>query len=152
MEYPTVPEKLRQFMDAGYAVGVITNQSTLESKKITLQQLKTKVEKVCTLLKCEPFFLIAGYHDVFRKPLRGSFQYLQGIVSVPLTAENCFFCGDMVGRECTELSSHSRKQLEKHQRCQFRAQLPHSGIRSRCPLQIHTAAPSDVDSVPQASL
>lgn len=115
MEYPTVPEKLRQFMDAGYAVGVITNQSTLESKKITLQQLKTKVEKVCTLLKCEPFFLIAGYHDVFRKPLRGSFQYLQGIVSVPLTAENCFFCGDMVGRECTELSSHSRKQLEKHQ-------------------------------------
>ena len=152
MEYPTVPEKLRQFMDAGYAVGVITNQSTLESKKITLQQLKTKVEKVCTLLKCEPFFLIAGYHDVFRKPLRGSFQYLQGIVSVPLTAENCFFCGDMVGRECTELSSHSSKRLEQHQRCQVRAQLPQAGIRSRCPLQIHTAAPSDVDSVPQASL
>lgn len=121
LEYPTVPDKLRQFVEAGYAVGVITNQSTLESKKNTLEQLKAKIEKVCVLLKCEPFFLIAGYHDVFRKPLCGSFQYLQGIVSVTLTAANCFYCGDMVGCEYDVWLLFSSKPLHTNKRCQLRA-------------------------------
>lgn len=121
LEYPTVPDKLRQFVEAGYAVGVITNQSTLESKKNTLEQLKAKIEKVCVLLKCEPFVLIAGYHDVFRKPLCGSFQYLQGIVSVTLTAANCFYCGDMVGCEYDVWLLFSSKPLHTNKRCQLRA-------------------------------
>lgn len=92
-----MPEKLRALQEAGYALFVVTNQAVLVNKKITLEMLKTKIEKVSALLGVDVVFLIAGYYDIFRKPSFGSFEYIQTLMKVPLTRDNCFYCGDMTG-------------------------------------------------------
>ena len=97
LEYPNVPEKLREFKEAGYALFIVSNQANLANKKIPLETLKKKIEKVSALLGVDAVFLLAGYYDIFRKPSFGSFEYIQSLMKIPLTQDNCFYCGDMTG-------------------------------------------------------
>ena len=97
LEYPNVPEKLIEFKEAGYALFIVSNQANLANKKITLETLKKKIEKVSALLGVDAVFLLAGYYDIFRKPSFGSFEYIQSLMKIPLTQDNCFYCGDMTG-------------------------------------------------------
>ena len=97
--YSNVPIKLQQLEEDGYMIVIITNQASVGKGDVTMNQMKRKIEKVAKDLKVNVCFLIAAYYDIFRKPLIGSFEYIQKLFPVPLTKENCFYCGDMVG--CT---------------------------------------------------
>ena len=99
MMHPSIPTKLQKLVEDGFMIIVITNQANVGKGDITMTQMKRKIEKVSKDLKVNASFLIAAYYDIFRKPLIGSFEYLQKLFPVPLTRENCFYCGDMTG--CT---------------------------------------------------
>lgn len=96
--YSNVPQKLKQLRDHGYLIVIITNQAGVQNNKITLEQMKTKMENVEKCMGVGMTFLCAPYYNIFRKPLIGSFDYLQQIISVALTRDNCFYCGDLIGR------------------------------------------------------
>lgn len=97
--YSNVPIKLQQLEEDGYMIIIVTNQASVGKGDVTMKQMKQKVERVAKDLKVNACFLIAAYYDIFRKPLIGSFEYIQKLFPIPITKDNCFYCGDMVG--CT---------------------------------------------------
>ena len=65
----------------GYKIVIITNQSGVKAGKITVKDLKTKLEAVVAALGVPVQVLAATDTSIYRKPNTGMWEYLETEVS-----------------------------------------------------------------------
>ncbi|KAL0947240.1 hypothetical protein HGRIS_013361 [Hohenbuehelia grisea] len=106
---PTIPSKLKEAHDAGYAIVIISNQGIQAAK---LQVWKQKIPLIADALPDVPFYLFAATaKDGFRKPMIGMWTELERIFAeadVQIDKNGSFFVGDAAGRK-GDFASTDRK-------------------------------------------
>ncbi|GLB35210.1 putative PNK3P-domain-containing protein [Lyophyllum shimeji] len=110
----SVPAKLKDVFDSGYAVVIVSNQAL---KPQALKTWKLKIPLVAEALRDVPFRLFAATaKDGYRKPMPGMWSELERIFredGVEIDKANSFFVGDAGGRQYagnkTDFSSTDRK-------------------------------------------
>lgn len=86
---PNTKSKLKQMIENGYSIVIITNQSTLKGKN----GWKEKIEAIRSLLEIDFSIYVSTEKDRFRKP--SPFIWNKFIKTYD---ENSFYCGDAAGR------------------------------------------------------
>ncbi|KAA1478773.1 PNK3P-domain-containing protein [Dentipellis sp. KUC8613] len=107
----SVPEKLKQVHESGYAVVIISNQGIRSAQ---LDSWKKKMALIANALPDVPFHLFAATaKDGHRKPMPGMWRELQAIFAqerVPIDHQVSFYVGDAAGRTSTnDFASTDRK-------------------------------------------
>ncbi|KAG6813109.1 hypothetical protein H0H92_013963 [Tricholoma furcatifolium] len=110
----SVPSKLRELVDAGYAVVIISNQAL---KPQALKMWKLKIPLIAAALSDVPFRLFAATaKDGYRKPMPGMWTELERIFrqdGVEIDKTSSIFVGDAAGRQYAaskkDFSSTDRK-------------------------------------------
>ncbi|KAG5636108.1 hypothetical protein H0H81_009104 [Sphagnurus paluster] len=111
---PNVPEKLKEAVDSGYTVVIISNQAL---KPAALKTWKLKISSIAAALPNIPFRLFAATaKDGYRKPMLGMWSELESILAkegVTINKTESFFVGDAAGRQYSnnksDFSSTDRK-------------------------------------------
>lgn len=101
---PIVPSKLRQLLEKGACILIITNQKGLSSGKTLLSDLEKKVTKLIEQI-CVPItswysrfgLYIASDDDRYRKPYTGIWD----LIPLSLRSRVRYYCGDACGRKGT---------------------------------------------------
>ncbi|KAG6910893.1 hypothetical protein DXG01_006576 [Tephrocybe rancida] len=110
----SVPTKLKEVVDSGYAVVLISNQAL---KPQAIKTWKLKIPLIAAALPSVPFRLFAATaKDGYRKPMPGMWTELSRIFrdeGVHIDRANSYFVGDAAGRQYTanksDFSSTDRK-------------------------------------------
>ncbi|KAK5110111.1 hypothetical protein LTR62_006245 [Meristemomyces frigidus] len=119
--HATVPGRLKQLNDDGYAIVIISNQGAVSLRADTkapqggmrsLNNFKGKVTAVLNALELPITMYAASGPDLYRKPRVGMWQQLlkeYGLTNESdIDRDSCLFVGDAAGREADK-SSGARK-------------------------------------------
>ncbi|CCM00147.1 uncharacterized protein FIBRA_02174 [Fibroporia radiculosa] len=97
----SIPKKLKEVHEAGYAIVIMTNQAL---RSAALADWKKKVPLIGGDASDVPFRIFAATaRDEYRKPMPGMWYELERIYasdSVQIDRANSFFVGDAAGRAC----------------------------------------------------
>lgn len=94
-----IPKKLQEVKNAGYRIVIISNQKGISLGYTTLKEIQTKIEKWSASVGVEMSVLLATENDQYRKPLPGSWEYIQKTLNkTPIEKSKCFYVGDAAGR------------------------------------------------------
>ncbi|CAG0915620.1 unnamed protein product [Notodromas monacha] len=98
--YSEVPKKLKSLVQDGFKIVIMTNQSGVSAGKVTIKDLKSKLEAVVAGLGVPVQVLAATDTSVYRKPNIGMWEYLekQANDGIPIDRSKSFYCGDAAGR------------------------------------------------------
>lgn len=95
-----IPQKLQKYHTNGYKICVFTNQAGIESKRVSISDVKKKMTMIQQRLEVPMQFFIATGPTIYRKPRIGMWQLLQNRfnddVKIDMTVS--FFVGDAAGR------------------------------------------------------
>ncbi|TFY66830.1 hypothetical protein EVG20_g4266, partial [Dentipellis fragilis] len=95
----SIPKKLKEVLDAGYAVVIISNQGIRSAQ---LDSWKKKIALIANALPDVPFHLFAATaKDGHRKPMPGMWREVEDIFGkegVQIDKEASFYVGDAAGR------------------------------------------------------
>lgn len=86
--YPSVPQKIRSYYNAGYCVIIFTNQQ----REAKLTQIRESLLQVGV-----PALVYVGFNFAHKKPRRIMFDAAVGGMDFDKRAS--FYCGDCMGRE-----------------------------------------------------
>jgi len=99
--YSEVPGKLKDLVENGYKLVLITNQAGIAKGKLTVEQFQMKMSKVLTRLGV-PCMVFASISDIgyYRKPRPGIWEWmeLKGNRGICVDRNKSFYCGDAAGR------------------------------------------------------
>ncbi|KAK3074794.1 DNA kinase/phosphatase Pnk1 [Teratosphaeriaceae sp. CCFEE 6253] len=139
--HSTVPARLKQLHDDGYAIVVVSNQAAVSLRTDTktpkdgmksLNNLKGKASAVLNALDLPTTMYAATEHDSFRKPRTGMWEQIlkdHGLIDpVDVDHERCVFVGDAAGREADKSSG-----LQKDHSCCDRDFAANVGIPFQTP-------------------
>jgi DNA 3'-phosphatase len=107
--YPTVPQRVRAYFEAGYKVVLVTNQCLVQDSEATAREKLGKMQGVAAALGVPCQVFMATHRDFCYKPYPGAFWLLAGVCNggVPIHAPSCLYVGDAAGR----LGDHSLADL-----------------------------------------
>ena len=93
--------KLKEVHKEGYKIVIITNQGGIEKRKITIDEFKTKAEKVVSNLGVPAQIIASIRNNVFRKPMPGAWIALEALFNetVDIDMEQSYYVGDAAGRD-----------------------------------------------------
>ncbi|AIE47824.1 nicotinamide riboside kinase 1 [Peridroma alphabaculovirus] len=94
-KYESIRQNFVELLDAGYCIVIITNQLGVSAGKVTIEDLRAKIEAICAALSVPLTVFIATRQDKYRKPRTGCMEYL--LQRRPdIDVRHSFFCGDNV--------------------------------------------------------
>lgn len=95
-----VPTKLKKLHDNGFKIVVFTNQAGVESKKITIDDVKKKIKMIQQRIEVPMQFFIATGSTIYRKPRTGMWKLLEERFNdgIKIDRNASFYVGDAAGR------------------------------------------------------
>lgn len=95
-----VPGKLKKLYENGFKIVVFTNQAGVESKRITIPEVKKKITMISKRLDIPMQFFVSTASTIFRKPRIGMFQALENQFNDDIKIDRTvsFYVGDAAGR------------------------------------------------------
>lgn len=95
-----VPDKLKKLNDNGFKIVVFTNQAGVESKKVTIDDVKKKIKLIQQRIDVPMQFFVATGSTNYRKPRIGMWTLLEDRFNddVKIDRSASFYCGDAAGR------------------------------------------------------
>ncbi|CAG9102249.1 unnamed protein product [Plutella xylostella] len=98
--FPTVAQKLKEQIELGFKVIILSNQAPIGSGRVKIEDFKKKIENIVRKLDVPIQAYIATGKGFYRKPTTGMWKVLSeekndGLV---IDMEKSFYCGDAAGR------------------------------------------------------
>ncbi|KAG5674964.1 hypothetical protein PVAND_004908 [Polypedilum vanderplanki] len=95
-----IPKKLKKLHENGFKIVVFTNQAGIETKKVTISEVKQKITMISERLEVPVQFFIATSSTNYRKPRTGMWELLQENFNdgIKIDKTSSFFVGDAAGR------------------------------------------------------
>ncbi|KAI0811093.1 PNK3P-domain-containing protein [Irpex lacteus] len=110
---PAVPKKLKQILDEGYSIVIVTNQNL--RGKDGISNWKKKIPVVASSIPDVPFHIYAATEkDGYRKPMPGMWYEIRRLYEeqgVHIDLDASFFIGDAAGRKGDHSSSDRKWAL-----------------------------------------
>lgn len=100
LNFSSIPTKLKKLHANGFKIVVYTNQAGIESKKVTIEDVKKKIQLIQQRIEVPIQFFIATGSTIFRKPRTGMWRLLEERFNdgIPIDKSASFYCGDAAGR------------------------------------------------------
>lgn len=92
-----VVNKLKNLVDTGYCIVIITNQAGLNNNN-KINEWKNKIEEIVKTVKLPIAIYASITHDVYRKPFPTFIKTIFENTNIKLH-DSSFYCGDACGRE-----------------------------------------------------
>lgn len=97
--YPTVIERLNDYIQKGYMIAIVSNQNHLFEKPEKLDGFIHKLKAVFRPFDAKHItILVACGENQYRKPERGLFDLYESHYKIHVDRRSSFFCGDALGR------------------------------------------------------
>ncbi|XP_068633351.1 uncharacterized protein F21D5.5 [Battus philenor] len=100
LAYPVVPTKLKEHIDKGYKVVILSNQAPIGKGRVKIEDFKKKIENLVIKINIPIQVYIATGRSYYRKPTPGMWETLieQKNDKIPVDMNSSFYCGDAAGR------------------------------------------------------
>ena len=95
--YPEVPQILRNLVNQGYQLIIISNQAGISSGHTSLNLITEKLEKIYLSLKLPLQIYLSTQKDSFRKPMTDIWDFCLATNQLSSQIDG-FYCGDAAGR------------------------------------------------------
>lgn len=95
--HPSIPQQMKQLVAEGKQLAIISNQNGVGSK-VTVDEIKAKVDDILTQLDCPIDVVCAFRKDFYRKPRIGSFDLLKQLRVEDTAGLTFTYVGDAAGR------------------------------------------------------
>ncbi|AUV65330.1 NRK1 [Alphabaculovirus myunipunctae] len=106
-KYTSVVQNFIDLLRSGYTIVVVTNQLGVTEGKVSAEEMRAKIEYVCTALSVPLVVMMATRKDRYRKPRTGTMEYL--LTRQPnIKKRESFFCGDNVNGTLAHDSDYAR--------------------------------------------
>ncbi|KAI9561889.1 hypothetical protein GHT06_012851 [Daphnia sinensis] len=101
LNFSQIPGKLKQLLEDGFKIVIITNQAGLSNGKLKPQDFRQKLSDIRSKLGVPIQVFISSGSGIYRKPAMGMWNHLTEHAngSVPVDVGSSFYCGDAAGRE-----------------------------------------------------
>ncbi|XP_013145078.1 PREDICTED: uncharacterized protein F21D5.5 [Papilio polytes] len=100
LAFPIVPTKLKEKLDIGYKVVILSNQAPIGKGRVKIEDFKKKIENLVIKINIPIQVFIATGRGFYRKPTPGMWQTLieKKNDGLSVDMDSCFYCGDAAGR------------------------------------------------------
>ncbi|CAH2048603.1 unnamed protein product, partial [Iphiclides podalirius] len=100
LAFPVVPCKLKDQIDNGYKIVILSNQAPIGKGRVKIEDFKKKIENLVTKINVPIQVYIATGKGFYRKPTPGMWKTLTEKKNdgLPVDMLNSFYCGDAAGR------------------------------------------------------
>lgn len=96
--HPSIKPKLRTEHERGTYLAIISNQSGISAGKVTVEELKRKVDSIIAALGVPIDFICSIEDDIYRKPRPGMWELLLRSRCPTALCQQSAYIGDAAGR------------------------------------------------------
>jgi DNA 3'-phosphatase len=106
-KYENIGHVLLQLLLDEYTIVVITNQLGVSTGKLSVNDMRVRINSVCDSVALPMIVMVATKADNYRKPRTGAMEYL--LLRQPnINIKESFFCGDNVNGTCKNDSDFAK--------------------------------------------